>query len=460
MAFGNDTTQRDGRERSASVLRRLVLLAIPTFGQLVAEPAFVLVDTAIVGHVGTSALAGLSLGSTVVLTAVGLCIFLAYATTSQVSRFFGAGRRREGLQAAVDSLWLALLLGVVLATVIFACAEPLCFALGGRGEVLAQAVVYTRTVVLGVPGMLLVYASNGLFRGLQKVRITLVVAVAGAVLNTALDLVLVVGLGWGVGGSGFATFVAQWFMAVCLLVPALRWVREDGVSLKPRASGLRAVGGDGLPLFLRTLALRVALVATVMAAASLGEEALAAYQVVNAGWNFVLNILDSVAIAAQALVGAAIGAGERDGARSITRIAARAGLGAGVVLGVLFALAGFVAAPLFSPSVAVQHLVAVGMVAAGVGLPLEGWMWALDGILIGAGDFRYLAKACALVSAAYLLALGPLAWLVFPVVGGAAGTALLWVAFGAVLMGGRALANGLRVRGDRWMAQMARRALK
>ncbi len=452
MAFGNDTTQRDGRERSASVLRRLVLLAIPTFGQLVAEPAFVLIDTAIVGHVGTSALAGLSLGSTVVLTAVGLCIFLAYATTSQVSRLFGAGRRRAGLQAAVDSLWLALLVGVALAAVIFACAEPLCFAVGGRGEVLAQAVVYTRMVVLGVPGMLLVYASNGLFRGLQKVRITLVVAVAGAVLNTALDLVLVVGLGWGVGGSGFATFVAQWFMAVRLLTPALRWMREDGVSLRPRASGLRAASGDGLPLFLRTLALRVALVATVMAAASLGEEALAAYQVVNAGWNFVLNILDSIAIAAQTLVGAALGAGEYDRARAVTRFAARAGLGAGVVLGALFALAGFVAAPLFSPSADVQYLVAAGMVAAGIGLPLEGWMWALDGILIGSGDFRYLARTCALVSAVYLLVLTLLALLVFPAVDSATGTALLWLAFGAFLMGGRALTNGLRVRGDWWMA--------
>ncbi len=437
----------DGR-----TIRQLALLAIPTFGQLIAEPAFVLIDAAIVGHVGTTALAGLSLGSTIVLTAVGLCIFLAYATTSQVSRLFGTGKRREGLAAAVDSLWLALLIGAVLAAVIFSFAEPLVYALGGRDEVLAQAVAYTRAVVLGVPGMLLVYASNGLFRGLQKVNITLVVAVGGALVNTVLDIIFVIGLGWGVGGSGFATFIAQWFMALCLLVPALRWIRAEGVSLRPRVAGIKAAGGDGLPLFLRTLALRVALVGTVVAAAAIGDEALAAYQVVNAGWNFVLNILDSVAIAVQTLVGARLGAGEREEARSITRLSARVGLVVGIFMGAAFALASLPAAPLFTESAGVQQLIVAGMIAAGAGLPLEGWMWALDGILIGAGDFKYLAKTCAGVAAVYLVALVLFAVVLLPRIGdGLAAMAALWLLFDFVLMGGRAVTNGLRARGDNWM---------
>lgn len=440
------------RRGDGKAIRQLALLAIPTFGQLIAEPAFVLIDTAIVGHVGTTALAGLSLGSTIVLTAVGLCIFLAYATTSQVSRLFGAGKRREGLAAAVDSLWLALLIGVVLGAAIFSFAEPLNSALGARGEVLAQAVAYTRAVVLGVPGMLLVYASNGLFRGLQKVNITLVVAVGGALVNTVLDIIFVIGLGWGVGGSGFATFIAQWFMALCLFVPALRWIRAEGVSLRPRVAGIKATGGDGLPLFLRTLALRVALVGTVVAAAAIGNEALAAYQVVNAGWNFVLNILDSVAIAAQTLVGARLGAGEREEARSITRLSARAGLVVGIFMGAAFALASLPAAPLFTESVGVQQLIVAGMIAAGAGLPLEGWMWALDGILIGAGDFKYLAKTCAGVAAVYLVALVLFAVILLPRIGdGLAAMAALWLLFDFVLMGGRAVTNGLRARGDDWM---------
>lgn len=151
-----------------STNKKLLVLAIPTFGQLIAEPTFVLIDTAIVGHVSDSALAGLSLGSTIVLTAVGLCVFLAYSTTSQVARLFGAGRKREGLQAGMNSLWLSLSIGLVLAVLLFVFAEPLCSFLGGKGETLQQATIYTQMVLLGVPGMLLVYASNGILEGCKK----------------------------------------------------------------------------------------------------------------------------------------------------------------------------------------------------------------------------------------------------------------------------------------------------
>ena len=285
-----------------STNKKLLVLAIPTFGQLIAEPTFVLIDTAIVGHVSDSALAGLSLGSTIVLTAVGLCVFLAYSTTSQVARLFGAGRKREGLQAGMNSLWLSLSIGLVLAVLLFVFAELLCSFLGGKGETLQQATIYTQMVLLGVPGMLLVYASNGIFRGLQKVNITLVAAVSGAALNTVLDILFVIVWGWGIAGSGIATAIAQWFMGIFLLVPALRWIVQGGASLKPSASGIVSAGSDGFPLFVRTLALRLALVASVMAAASMGTEILAAYQVVNAAWNFTVNALDSIAIAGQTLV--------------------------------------------------------------------------------------------------------------------------------------------------------------
>lgn len=437
---------------SSGTAAALLALAVPTFGQLVAEPTFVLIDTAIVGHLGESALAGLALGSTVILTAVGLCIFLAYATTSQVARHFGAGRMREGLQAGIDGLWLALAIGAVLATVLFAFAEPLCWLLGGRGEDLAQAVAYTRPVVLGAPGMLLVYATNGLYRGLQKVTVTLVVAVAGAVLNTVLDVLFVIALGWGVAGSGIATFVAQWFMGIVLAAGALRAARAAGVSWRPRPAGMTAAGRDGLPLFVRTLALRAGLVGTVMAAAALGTSVLAGYQVVNASWNFMVNVLDSVAIAGQTLVGAELGAGRWEGARRLTRVTLRTGALVGIAAGVVFAALGLVAPALFSPDMAVQRMATIGMVITGVALPLQSWMWAADGILIGAGDFRYLARTCAAVSAVYLAVLVALVFGAAPLLPDAAQRcALLWLAFDFILMGGRALTNGLRIRTDTWM---------
>ena len=437
---------------NASVNKKLLLLALPTFGQLIAEPTFVLIDTAIVGHVSDSALAGLSLGSSVVLTAVGLCVFLAYSTTSSVARLFGAGKRREGFQAGLNGLWLSLCIGIVLAFVLFIAAHPICSFLGGRNEALQQAVIYTQMVVLGVPGMLLVYAANGIFRGLQKVNITLVAAVTGAVINTILDVVFVVMWGWGIAGSGIATAIAQWAMGLMLVVPAVVWIRQVGVPLRPRLRGIASAGGEGFPLFLRTLALRLALLASVMAAASMGPAVLAGYQIVNATWNFAVNALDSIAIAGQTLVGAELGARKFDGARILTRYTARLGFAVGIAVGVIFALVGLVASPVFSPNESIQALASAGMIMVGILMPLQGWMWALDGILIGAGDFRYLAFTCLASSVAHIVVTALLVFVVSPVLpGDVARIVAVWAVMGFVLMGGRGIANGIRAKGDTWM---------
>lgn len=438
--------------KTPSINKKLLVLAIPTFGQLIAEPTFVLIDTAIVGHVSDPALAGLSLGSTIVLTAVGLCVFLAYSTTSQVARLFGAGRKREGLQAGMNSLWLSLSIGLLLAVLLFVFTEPLCSFLGGKGETLQQATIYTQMVLLGVPGMLLVYASNGIFRGLQKVNITLVAAVSGAALNTVLDILFVIVWGWGIAGSGIATAIAQWFMGIFLLVPALRWIVQGGASLKPSASGIASAGSDGFPLFVRTLALRLALVASVMAAASMGTEVLAAYQVVNAAWNFTVNALDSIAIAGQTLVGAELGAQAYDRARNLTKETARAGFIAGIIIGVVFAMLGLVAGSLFSPNPTIQALVTTGMIVVGILMPLQGWMWALDGILIGAGDFRYLAFTCGVSALVHIAALVVLVFAIGPYLpDDLARIAALWLVMGVFLMGCRGIANGLRAKGETWI---------
>lgn len=445
-------TTRSEATTTRSTTRKILLLAIPTFGQLVAEPAFVLVDTAIVGHVSESALAGLAVGSTLVLTAVGLCVFLAYATTSRVAMLFGSGRAKDGISMGVDNLWLSLAIGVALAVSLFAGAEPLCSLLGATGTDLQQAVIYTRAVVLGIPGMLLVYAANGLYRGLQRIRITLVVAVSGALLNTVLDVAFVIGLGWGIGGSGFATFLAQWFMGVCLVVPVVVWARRSGVGLRPSPKRIASVGMDGFPLFVRTLALRAGIVATVVAAASLGTEALAGYQVVNAAWSFMLNVLDSVAIAGQTLVGAQLGAGSLREARRVANVTMRSGLAMGFVVGAAFVALGMVAPQLFSESAEVQQLATIGMVVTGIALPMQGWMWAVDGILIGAADFKYLAWTCALVTLIYVGLLTALVGAVSPTVEDVRMSyGLLWAAFDFGLMGGRAITNGVRIRGDAWM---------
>jgi putative MATE family efflux protein len=448
---------------SSHALKTIFALALPTFGQLIAEPVFILIDTAIVGHIGDAALAGLSIGSTIILTVVGLCIFLAYSTTSQVAQLIGEGKRTQGLQAGINGMWLAIVLGAIISVIVALFSDQICWMLGARGAVHTQALLYTRALVFSIPGALLVYAANGIFRGLFKAKVTLVAAVGGAIANTGLDFLFVYGFGWGIAGSGVATLISQWLMAGFLTVLACRWATQEGARLAPQLKGILSNASDGLPLFIRTLALRAALVATVTAAAHMGTVVLASYQAVNSIWNLALNMLDAIGIAGQSVVGAAIGRRRRERSGSeevhaLVGMSARAGFLMGIAVGVLLIVASFGASALFTPNPEIRHLIVVGMMVVGVFCPLQGWVWALDGVLIGAGDYRYLAVTSIVSSTVYLLALGGLMLGVNNHLGDGNATLLvaaLWLIFNVFFMGARGVSNGLRSRSDVWIERAA-----
>ena len=426
---------------------RILALAVPALGALVAEPLFVLTDSAIVGHLGTAQLAGLALASTVLLTLVGLCVFLAYATTGAVARRIGAGDPRGALTLGVDGMWLACGLGVALAVAAWLVAPGAVVALGATPEVAVHAVAYLRWSAPGLPGMLVVLAATGVLRGLQDTRTPLWVAAGGAVVNTVLNVALVYGAGLGIAGSGRGTALTQLGMAAVLTVVVVRGARAAGAALRPAAGGVWAGARTGAPLFVRTLSLRLAILATVFVAADLGEVALAGHQVVGAVWGLTAFALDALAIAAQALVGYSLGAADVAQARAVLRRTLAWGTGAGVVLGVVVAASGWWLAPLFTPDPDVRVAVAAALVVVGVFLPMAGWVFVLDGVLIGAGDGRYLAATGMATLALYVpIALAVRAW----APDGAAGLAWLWAAFAGVFMLARALSTGLRARGTHW----------
>ncbi|WP_298458984.1 MATE family efflux transporter [uncultured Cellulomonas sp.] len=438
---------RRGR-RDRALDRQVVALALPALGALVAEPLFVLVDSAVVGRLGTAPLAGLALASTVLLTVVGLCVFLAYATTAAVARRLGAGDLRGAMTLGVDGLWLAAGLGVVLGAGVGLAAPWLVTVLGADGDVARHAVAYLRWSAPGLPGMLVVLASTGALRGLQDTRTPLWVAAGGAVLNAALSVTLVLGAGMGIAGSGLGTSLAQLSMAGALTAVVVRGARRAGAPLRPAVAGIRSNIRAGAPLLARTLSLRAAILLTVVVATGLGPVALAGHQVVNAVWALTAFALDALAIAAQALVGHALGAGDVDRTRAVLRRTLQWGTGAGVVLGVAVATVAGVLPAAFSPDPQVRSAVTAGLLVAAVCLPVAGWVFVLDGVLIGAGDGRYLAGAGMLTLAAYV----PVAWAVATwATGGAAGLAWLWAAFAGVFMAARAVVTGLRARGSRWM---------
>ncbi|WP_374113233.1 MATE family efflux transporter [Pseudarthrobacter sulfonivorans] len=434
--------------RPASPAREILRLAVPAFGALIAEPLFLLADSAIVGHLGVAQLAGVGLASAVLHTAVGLMIFLAYSTTPAVARAMGHGQLGKALAAGRDGVWLALLLGIVLAVAGFWAAEPLVMLMGAEGDVRMFAVDYLRWSMPGLVAMLLIFAGTGVLRGLQDTKTPLVVATAGFTLNILLNLWLVYGLGLSVAGSAIGTSAAQWAMAAVYLVMVQRNAARHSVSLLPHWKGIRALTRVGSWLMLRTLSLRIAILATVFVVTGQGAVNLAAHQLAMTIFSFLAFALDALAIAAQALIGKELGASNPANARRLTRTMIRWGIGFGAVTGALLAIAAPWAGVLFTADADVRSALTYALWILAAGQPIAGYVFVLDGVLIGAGDARYLALA----GVANLAFYAPLLAAVAAAGGsGPAGLAWLWAAFAVGYMAARAVTLGLRARSDRWM---------
>jgi len=443
--------------------RQIIRLAVPAFLALVAEPLFLLADSAIIGHLGTTQLAGLGVASAALITAANIFVFLAYGTTSIVARQVGAGSERNAVSAGVDGLWLAIAIGILTGAAVVSFAAPLCAVFGASPAALEQAVTYLRVSAFGIPAMLVVLAVTGVLRGLQDTRTPLVASVVGFSSNIALNLLLVYGLHMGIAGSALGTVLAQCGMATALVLVVTRRARRLCASLRPHPGRVLRAALDGVPLLVRTLALRFVLLVTTWVASGLGDVPLAAYQVSATVWTFLAFALDALAIAGQALTGKALGAGDVKGARSATRTMLLWGVVGGGILGILLLAAHSVLPPLFSPDPAVQSALAAALIVVAISQPIAGFVFVLDGVLIGAGDGRWLAWAQVGLLVLYLpliltvRAIGP-SLLVGADLVVAQGHALtvLWLTF-VVFMTMRGVALGWRARGDAWLVTGATR---
>ncbi|MCW2782788.1 MAG: family efflux transporter [Marmoricola sp.] len=436
-----------GRQHDREILR----LAIPAFLALVAEPAFLLADSAIVGHLGTPQLAGLGIAAGVIGTVISLCIFLAYGTTASVARRIGAGDVRGALAEGIDGIWLAIGIGLV-ATAVGATLTPWLVGLfGASPSVSHEAVVYLRIAFLGAVPLLVMLAATGVLRGLQDTRTPLVVAVVGNVANVLLNLVLVYGLfglpALGIAGSALGTLVAQVGSAAALGWVVVRAATAYDAPLVPDLAGIRASGRAGVPLLLRTLTLRASLLIMTYGATSIGEQDLAAMQVAMTIWTFLAFTLDAIAIAAQAITGRYLGAGDVAGTRAVTQRMIRWGVGSGVVTGVVLAAVSPLLGPLFTSDDRVRSLLVPVLLVAALLQPLAGVVFVLDGVLIGAGDGKYLAWA----GLAVLVAFAPCAWLAVASTTAGGSITALWIAFALAFMGGRGVVLLLRARTDAWL---------
>jgi putative MATE family efflux protein len=417
--------------------REILRLAVPALGALAAEPLYVLVDTAIVGHLGTTQLASLAVAATVLGTGFTIFNFLTWGTTAQVARLHGAGLEGEAARVGAQAQWLSLVIGAALLVVLFALASPLAALMGAQGEVADGATTYLRISALGAPAFMLASAGQGFLRGIGELRTPLVILVAAHSANVVLELVFVYGFGWGLAGSAWGTVIAQLGMGTAFVAVQLRagWER-------PVAARMRSLMRIGSEIAGRSTALLAAYLVASAVLARIGAASLAAHQIAFQLFIFLALVLDALAIAAQIMVGRMLGAGDAAGARAVggRMIAWSVALG-GVFGVVLLALGDVIPRAFTSDPVVIARAHEIWWLFAAL-MPVNGAVFALDGILIGAGDTRFLMWGTLAAAAVYV----PVALLALHEGWGIAG--VWWGLAGLIAM--RLATCGLRFSSARW----------
>jgi putative MATE family efflux protein len=365
----------------------ILRLVVPALGALAAEPLYLLADTAIVGHLGTPQLAALALAATVLSNLVALCIFLTYGTTARVTRLHGAGQDEAAAALGPQALWLALAAGIVVGAAIAALAGPLVHALGGEDHVADMAARYLRIASIGVPMALIALAGQGWLRGMSDLRTPLVIVVAANVVNVVLEVVFVYGFDWGLDGSAWGTVLAQLGMGAAFAAVLLR------AFAPPDLARIRSLVSIGAQLVARTAALLGCFVLATAVCAHIGAATVAAHQIAFQLFGFLALLLDAIAIAGQVIVGRALGAGDADDAYAAARRMLEWSLAAGLVIGGVFlALADVVPHAFTSDRKVIDQAHDLWPLFCAM-WPVAAMVFALDGILIGAGDTAYLAAA-------------------------------------------------------------------
>jgi putative MATE family efflux protein len=368
--------------------REILTLAMPALGALAAEPLYVLVDTAVVGHLGRPQLAALGVSAVILSTLFAVFNFLQYGTTAQVGRASGAGQEEAARRLGAQALWLCLGIGAVLAAAVAALAPRLVELMGADGEAADYAVSYLRIVAFGLPSAFVALGAQGYLRGVADLRRPLVILAAGNAVNVVLNVLFVYGLDWGIEGSAAATAVGQTAMGVAFLVTLLR---SAGHQLRPRPVLMRRLLAVGRHIFVRTAALMSAFALAGAVVTRFGDAAIAAHQIAFQLWLFLALALDAVAIAGQVLVGRALGAGQRERAFDASARMIWLAVYAGVAFAVALLLLEPVLPRLFTSDELVLDQAAEIWLLFALMQPLNGAVFALDGILIGASDGPYLA---------------------------------------------------------------------
>ena len=431
-----------------SLNREVMRLALPAFGALVAPSILLLTDAAFIGTLGTQALAGYAGGAAVFGVAAGLSYFLAYSSTSVVARRFGANQPREAVAEGINYITLGLIIGVIVGAIMWIFAGTFAQWIGISPDVLPSAIDWLRGAAFGSPGMMASMAAIGMFRGLQDTRITLFVTVMQVAFNIALCAVFIFTLHLGTFGAGLAVGISETVGFLMYFVVIAKHARSIHAPFHPtHLHGLANAFKVGLPLLWRSATLRTVLLGTTVVAAHLGDDELAAFHVSLMVWYVLANLLDALAVAAQAMIGRRLGASQGHLVHDVVTRLLRLSWWYGLIVGGITMLLAPIAPQVFSQQTDVQHLLMVCLLMIGVHQPLAATVFLLDGVLTGSGDSKFIAFVLTMAMLTFL----PMAWAVLHWNWGVVG---LWSAMIAFLTT-RAVLMLKRARSDAWVIEGA-----
>lgn len=424
--------------------RAILRLAVPAFATLIAEPLYVLADTAIVGRLGTGPLAGLAVAAAVLTTVFWLVNSVTVASAGLVARRFGRADNRGAAEVAVSLAWMCIALSAVLLVIFVAVPGPVVRAFGASARAAPDATVYLRISAIGLPFLLCTAPALNYLRGLQDTRTPLLITVGANVVNIVLEVVLVYGFRVGIAGSAWGTVVAQMLAFGAYATVVIPRIRSTHAARRPQTRDVREITRLGGYMLVRTLALTAALTGSTAIAARMSDVDVAAHQVVLQLWLLSALALDAIAIAGIALIGKRVGEDDAPGAESAARRMIRYGVWMGVIAGVVMLATRQWLPAIFTDDHAVQQGAQDALLVSACMQPLSGYAFTLDGILLGAGDTRAMAGLMLLSlfgvfvpAAAIVLATG-------------AGLTWLWVAL-AVWVASRCVGLGWRFRSIRWL---------
>ena len=373
--------------------RSIFRLAVPALGALAAEPLVALVDTAFVGRLGEEPLAALGVVTALLMLVFFVFFVLSFAATPLIARAVGAGDRDRASDLVGQSLLLAAVLAAAGLSVIEGAAPRLVDLMGAAPEVKGAAVDYLRIRGLGLPSLLAITVGHAVYRGVGNTRTPDVHhrrpepdqcgARPGADLRVRL----------GAGGGGHRYGDRPDRRGCRIPVPAGNRPHRFGLPVGGSpVEDMSELAGAGSALFVRTLMLVATFTAAAGAAARLGVTQVAAHQVAVQVWLFLSLVVDSIAIAAQNLVAVRLETDRREAAALSNRM-----LGWGFVWGLLLAavfwLLRGVLPGWFTSDQSVIAAAASLMPFVAATQPLNSVVFVLDGIMIGATDFKFLAAA-------------------------------------------------------------------